>query len=123
MRKTKLIVMIILLLLVLLNIINPTVKATINPGDYDPSQNPPDQAAVNHLTNIANPIIGTIKVVGIVVAVITLAVLGLKYMTGSVSEKAEYKKTMIPYLIGAFLVVATTQLIGVIIEIISGVTG
>ena len=35
---------------------------------------------------------------------IILVVLGIKYMMGSAEEKAEYKKTMIPYVVGAILI-------------------
>ncbi|MEI3401230.1 MAG: hypothetical protein V8R51_02250 [Clostridia bacterium] len=41
------------------------------------------------------------QTVGIVLSVVILIILGIKYMMGSAEEKAEYKKTMIPYLIGA----------------------
>lgn len=42
--------------------------------------------------------------VGIILAVVVIAILGVKYMMGSTEEKAEYKKSMIPYLVGALLV-------------------
>ena len=48
-------------------------------------------------------IIEVIRVIGIIVTVISLMLLGIKYMTGSVEEKADYKKTMIPYLIGVVI--------------------
>ena len=51
-----------------------------------------------------NVIVSVIEAVGIILSVIILIVIGIKYMLGSVEERADYKKTMIPYLIGAFLV-------------------
>lgn len=54
--------------------------------------------------NVANNIVGIIKVVGVILSVGCLMVLGIKYMMGSAEEKAEYKKTFIPYVIGAILV-------------------
>lgn len=51
-----------------------------------------------------NVIVSAIEAVGVVLSVIILIVIGIKYMLGSVEERADYKKTMIPYLIGAFLV-------------------
>lgn len=119
MTKNKITLRILLITTIILFTIISIVNATIDPGDYDPSKKPPTSSDVGKIANIANPIIGTIKVIGIVIAVITLALLGVKYMTGSISEKAEYKKTMIPYLIGAILVVSITQILGVIIEIIT----
>ena len=42
--------------------------------------------------------------IAMVVSVIILAVIGVKYMIGSAEERAEYKKDMIPYLVGAVLI-------------------
>lgn len=114
--KIKKIIAIIMMLLIVLLTINPITMAKINPDTYKP--NSPSSGDVDKIVNKVNPIVGTLKTVGIVVAVVTLMVIGIKYMTGSISEKAEYKKTMIPYLVGAILVVAITQILGVVIEII-----
>ena len=35
-------------------------------------------------------------------------------MIGSAEEKAEYKKTMIPYLVGAILIFASTTIVNVV---------
>lgn len=118
MKKTKIITIIILLMLFILIILNPIASATISPGDFQPTL---DQSGVGKIAGIANPIIGTIQVIGIVVAAITVIVLGIKYMAGSVDEKAEYKKTMIPYLIGAVLVVAITQIVGLIANLVDNI--
>ena len=37
-------------------------------------------------------------------------------MMGSVSEKADYKKTMIPYLIGTVIFFAISQFVSIIME-------
>lgn len=42
--------------------------------------------------------------IAMVVSVIILAVIGVKYMIGSAEERAEYKKDMIPYLVGSVLI-------------------
>ena len=63
---------------------------------------------------IGQKILGIVQVVGSIVAVIALAVLGIKYMMGSAEEKAEYKKTFIPYIIGAVLVFAASNLASMI---------
>lgn len=38
-------------------------------------------------------------------------------MVGSAEEKAEYKKTMIPYLVGAILIFASTTIVNVVYNI------
>lgn len=56
------------------------------------------------IVGIGNKILTIITYVGMVLAVVLVAILGIKYMMGSTEEKAEYKKSMIPYLVGAVLV-------------------
>ena len=70
-------------------------------GDLDKYKG--DNIGSQKLENKANIILGTIKILGIVASVAMLIVIGIKYMLGSVEEKAEYKKTLVPYLVGAFL--------------------
>ena len=67
--------------------------------------------------NLGKTIVSIMQTVGIVVAVVVLLVLGIKYMMGSAEEKAEYKKTMIPYLVGAILIFASTTIVNVVYNI------
>ena len=76
----------------------------------------------NVQTKVGNNIVTIIQVVGIVIAVIVLLVIGIKYMMGSASEKAEYKKTMIPYIVGAVLIFAGTSLVRVIYSLSTSVS-
>ena len=62
------------------------------------------------LKNTGNDIVRVITTIGVIISVIMLIVLGIKYMTGSVEEKAEYKKTLLPYTIGAGLVFAASAI-------------
>lgn len=66
------------------------------------------------VVNLGKTIVTIMQTVGIVVAVVVLLILGIKYMIGSAEEKAEYKKTMIPYLVGAILIFASTTIVNVV---------
>ena len=77
---------------------------------------------ISDLTKVGNNIVTIIQVVGIVIAVIVLLIIGIKYMMGSASEKAEYKKTMIPYIVGAVLIFAGTSLARVIYSLSTSVS-
>lgn len=68
------------------------------------------------ITGLGNSIIAVVRIVGIVIAVVILLVLGIKYMMGSAEEKAEYKKSMIPYIVGAVLIFASTTIVGVVYD-------
>lgn len=88
----------------------------------------PDQWRPDSMTNVtggtrflgvANKIIGMVQVIGSVTSVVTLVVIGIKYIMGSVEEKAEYKKTMKPYIIGAVMVFGITNILAIIQNIVS----
>lgn len=68
----------------------------------------PDTSGAEDVSDIGNQIAGIVQVVGIFAAVIIIMVIGIKYMMGSAEEKAEYKKVMIPYLVGALLLFAAS---------------
>ncbi len=56
------------------------------------------------------------KIIAVTVAVIILIVLGMKYMIASPGEKADVKKSMVPYVIGAFIVFAAAEIVRIIIS-------
>ena len=70
--------------------------------------NPNAGSGGDKFMSAGNSILGIIRIVGVVISVGVLMVLGIKYMMGSAQEKAEYKKTFIPYIIGVALLFAAT---------------
>ena len=62
----------------------------------------------------AGKVIKILQTIGIIVGVAVLVILGIKFMMGSAEEKAEYKKTLVPYVIGAGFVFAASTIAGVI---------
>lgn len=73
-------------------------------------------AGTTSVTTLGKQIVGIIQVVGSIAAVAVLVVLGIKYMMGSTEEKAEYKKTLIPYLVGAVLIFAASNIAGMVYD-------
>ena len=70
------------------------------------------------LENRANKIIGVIQVIGSIASVAALIIMGIKYVLGSVEEKAEYKKTMRPYIIGVVIFFGLTNFLSIIQSIV-----
>ncbi len=69
----------------------------------------------------ANNILGVIQKVGVVVSVVMLMAIGIKYMLGSVEEKAEYKSTLVPYVIGALILFTGATIPSIIYKIAQGI--
>lgn len=118
-KKNKLLIIAITFLILIIFFIPTYSIATVNPIENPENYKPGGISSTDSdkIVAKANPILGAITVVGIVVSVITLTVLGIKYMIGSIEEKAEYKKSMIPYIIGVILLLATSTVVGLIAKI------
>lgn len=121
MKKSIKVISTLLLTIMLVTSIAGTVLA-VDPNTVLNGLNGNGNVQTNDLTKVGNNIVTIIQVVGIVIAVIVLLVIGIKYMMGSASEKAEYKKTMIPYIVGAVLIFAGTSLVRVIYSLSTSVS-
>ena len=116
--KSRLILIILLAFILFLPTVSMAADPLEDPNEYKPNNFNTGDA--NVIVGRANDIITIIVNVGIIAPVITLMVLGIKYMVGSVEEKAEYKKSMIPYLIGAILLFAASGIIAIIFNLVEG---
>lgn len=67
---------------------------------------------------VASSILGIIQAIGTFVSIGALMILGIKYMMGSVEERASYKKSMLPYIIGAILLFGAVNIAGAIYNFI-----
>lgn len=59
--------------------------------------------------------------IGIIVAVAVGSVLGIKYMLGSVEEKADYKQSLVAYLISCVVIFGAFGIWRLIINVLEGV--
>jgi len=103
--KKQILIFLINLILVLF-LISSTVFGTLI-DEFDKSI---DTSGSSDLKDTGATILGVIRVAGTIVAVAMIMILGVKYMLGSADQKAEYRKTMLPYFIGAILIFTATSL-------------
>ena len=122
MKKLSKILTVILLVAIMLTVQTTIVCAT---GDSSGKVDELFQAeaeGTEGIMNVGGNIVSIVTTIGIIVAVVVLLVLGIKYMMGSASEKAEYKKTMIPYLVGALLIFGASAIAKAVIAISENLT-
>lgn len=108
----KIIISVALIILTIL-ILTSNVFAVSDPSIYDPE---PTVQGGSFLLK-ANKVLGWIQFIGILTAVLALTIIGLKYLFSSVEGKAEYKKTMWPYLTGCFMLMGICLIIEIIEQI------
>lgn len=94
-------------------------QTVINPDDFKPGEltSSDTQTAFKSAGTIAKAIV----YVGLVISIVMIMVLGIKYMMGSVEERAEYKKTLVPVLIGTLLIFTTGTIVSIIWNIMENI--
>lgn len=70
----------------------------------------PSIGSTDDFNGIGSVVLGAVQAVGSSISVIVLVIIGIKYMIGSTEERAEYKKSMIPYVIGAVMFFAASNI-------------
>lgn len=87
-----------------------------DPDAYKPSE---DMGNTSEIQKVGITLLKAVRTLGIIFAVIALMIYGVRYMFGSLEEKAEYKETMIPWVVGSLLLVIGTTIIQYIYTIAS----
>ena len=115
MKKTLKILSIILLAIILISFSTNVFCAQLQPDSLTPNYS----GDSSKIQATAGKIMGMIRNISVIAAVIIIMILGVKFMLGSVEEKAEYKKSFMPLIIGIVLVVAATSIAAFIFNMAS----
>ena len=118
MKKTMKIVSILMMAIMMLMIATPVfaVDPTSAINSLDGKINYTGNGNDDFTTKIGN-IIGFLQWAGAIAGVLIITIFGIKYMMGSLEEKAEYKKSMIPFIVGAVVLIAAPQIAKLIFSI------
>lgn len=118
----KNILKIVFCLIVILMVISiTTVNATSIIGQLDSNKNVSTNAG-DSVKNTGNVIIKVIKISGTGIAIIMLLYIAIKYMMVAPSEKAEFKKTAIVYVVGAVVLFAAPRLVELVMDLAQDVS-
>lgn len=86
-----------------------------NPDRYKPTD---ASGSSTNFMKKAGVVLGVLKYLGIIVAVVALAIIGINYILSSVEGKAEYKKKILPYVLGCFLVAGISLVLGLVADVL-----
>ena len=117
MKKISKVLVTVLMVLMIASTLSPVLAAT-DPSKYTGEGS---GASTEKIDSLGQDIVKIVSTIGSVVSVVVLIVLGIKYMMGSAEEKAEYKKTLLPYIIGAALVFAASTIASVVFNFASSI--
>ena len=112
----KVISIVIVMVMVICVFSTNTLAKDFSPDSYVPS----GMTDTTEFIDYIGIVLGALRILGSFVCVVTLIILGIRYMIGSASDKATYKETMVPYLIGAVMVFAIPTILQVMYELVKG---
>ncbi len=72
-----------------------------------------------NMQNISSLVYNTLLILGIVVVVIVGLVIGIKFMTGSVEQKAEIKQTLPPYIVGCIIIFGAFTIWSIVVNVLN----
>lgn len=121
MRKSKIVITLIFIVFFLIYLSLNFNTYAFDASEWDPITGVSIKGG-QVISDIGGIIIGSIKVVGSAISIITILIIGIKYMMGSLEEKADYKKTMGPYIIGAIMVFGISNVVDILYQLGSTIT-
>lgn len=114
MRKTIKIMLLIISFIFLFFIITPNhTYADIDVNSFNPWDTQPEGIDGTTVKERTNKILGPLSTLGIIVSVIALMITGLKLIVGSATQKADYKKTLVPIIFGISIIAFLISLLGI----------
>ena len=99
----------ILMIAIMLVMVSTPVFAS-NQITPDPPKNTQD------ILDIAGKILGFLQWIALIGGTILIAILGIKYMMGSLEEKAQYQKSFVPLVVGVIVVMGAVTIANLIVN-------
>lgn len=88
----------------------------INPDSYKVTLGYND---ATYIFNKGGQVLKILRNIAAIAAVVTISIIGVRYMVGSVEQRAEYKQTMMPVVVGCILVGGLAGILTIIQSIFS----
>lgn len=114
MKKVLKISTVLIIIIMLIFICGNTFALYDNLDKYKPGD--PTSEEAKEFTNRISIVLGAIRNIGIITSVISLMIIGVKYILGSVEEKSKYKEILLPWVIGCIILAMGTSLVSFIYD-------
>ena len=107
-KLTKILTVVLLVAMIVMTVSNVFAASSI----LDDIEKAANDATVDtsKISSMAGTLIAYLRNAAVIIGVVIIIILGIKYMTGSVEEKAGYQKSFVPLIVGIIVVVAATSI-------------
>ncbi|MCI8961367.1 MAG: hypothetical protein HFJ18_00355 [Clostridia bacterium] len=107
-KVTKILTIVLLVAMIVMSASNVFAQASNILGTIENSAN--TTVDMGTLPQTIGKVIAYIRNAAIIIGVVIIIILGIKYMLGSVEEKAGYQKSFVPLVVGIIVVMAATSI-------------
>ena len=111
-KVTKILTVVLLMAMIVLSVsevfATGTTPGTIVQGIEDSAKT--QTVNMGTLPQTVGKIIAYVRNAAILIGIVIIIILGIKYMLGSVEEKAGYQKSFVPLIVGIIVVMAATSI-------------
>lgn len=113
--KTKKIIFVIIIFIFVLLFLGTTIFAgdRIRTEDY---YHPLSLGDATYIFKKGALVLNVLRIIAALVSVVVITILGIRYMVGSVEQKAEYKQTMVPVVVGCLLITSLSTILSLIVS-------
>lgn len=111
-RVLRIITILLMVAVMVVGFVGPTFGALPKPTDFDSITD--GSGAKGSAQRIVGALIDVFQVVGVGVAIIMLVMLAIKYLSAAPNEKAEIKKSVSIYVLGAVLLFAASGVLEIV---------
>lgn len=108
---------IVILAVILVCIMIPQISFATVDKDISTWNFNTDPSLPTPVANIVGWVVRFLRNISVIITIVVITILGIKYMIGSVQQKAEYKKDYINILIGVIMVTLITSIVDAIFSI------
>lgn len=111
-KVMKVITIVLMVAALAFAVISPVMAKTVNPSEFDNFSD--TTGAGSSAKRIVGTLIDVFQIVGVGVAIIMLVMLAIKYLSAAPNEKAEIKKSVSIYVLGAVLLFAASGVLEIV---------
>lgn len=119
MRKTNKLLIALIICTVALAMILPSI---VFGAGIDTNYTIGSTSAIHSSDAMIVKVLGYVQIIGSIAAVAALIIIGLRYMFSTIEDQAKIKDVLIYYVIGAILVFATSNIVGVLYRVVTGIS-
>lgn len=107
-KLTKILTVVLLVAIIVMSVSNVFAAGSI----INEIETSASNANVNtsSISQMVGKIIAYLRNAAVIIGVVIIIILGIKYMTGSLEQKAEYQKSFVPLIVGIVIVMAATSI-------------